>query len=181
MPTIEQNESAQETKPGQDSILLVYHHNDAALWRELRPHLNMVARKQAELKWIHHEYPLPVLDSDERYRERFFADLSHTLLFVPGTSAELLDAFWADYLKDPRIRVSLVRASVAPIALRAAAGVEALVSTPLINYPSGPERDQACVEVALALEKHLLQVLLKQGKDPQAATMVTETATLRIL
>lgn len=184
MDTMVEKEATQELKPASERniILFFYAREEKQVWEELLPHLNLLASRYSGLLWKAYEYPLAIGDYTEQARQTFSADLDRLLLLIPCTNATLLQALWRSSQKDPRISAALARASIAPIALRAAAGVRGVISKPLTAYPFGPERDQACVELSLALEKRLRKLLWKQRQAfPQATTILAETARLRFL
>jgi hypothetical protein len=156
------------------TVLVLHHQEDAILWSELAPHLKMLSYCLPQTVWTFYTLPLPVMNREQAKRQAFFDDLSHLWLFVPCTSATLLDELMSIYQSDARIPEGLSRASIMPIPLRAVAGTTGLVDDPLAASSPGHERDQACVEIVSVMKRQI------RRQDLRMLNILQETACIRL-
>lgn len=175
--TLNSKHPADEQQSPQHTIIVAYHEDDRALFESLLPHLNMLIRHQSDQHWYQYRYPLSEYESAKELRKKHLDQVEAASVFLPLTSAALVDVLWGYTLKYPRMAAALTRVSVIPIALRPAANVRALSNKALEEYPAGPEREHACIKLMQSLEKRLDKIC---GRPPQTPAHQTMLASVQI-
>lgn len=149
-------EQSQQNENAPLSILVLYHEEEAELWQELRPHLEILEQCLPTTTWKC--YSLPTRIENEWQQERFQEHVTQSNAWVLCTSAALVVEMLDIGKKFPFFQETLTGATVFALPLRAVAYVDvAGLTTPLAASAPGHARDQLCVRMALTLEKALRQ------------------------
>lgn len=142
-----------EAKP---TILVLYHRVDAplegpSLLQDLWSHLEILEQRLPETRWKY--WSLPLKHGDEA---RFKEEVDQSLFWVLCTSAPFVATFINGCEQTPFLQAALERVPVFPLPVRATAHIDSALA-PLAASAPGHERDQACVQMVLALENALRQ------------------------
>lgn len=154
-------------------IVCLAHEQDQFLLAGLLPHLDLVTRCQHTLRVHLHTYYYPSgpISQEHNIYGQMLTQLEQAVLFLPGTSAVFLTAFWKTAQDDERFRAALARPEliIAPIPLRAypLARPSALLPLPLAAYPEGHAREQACAQIAEGIARILANPRRFQRKQGQ--------------
>lgn len=135
------------------------HEDDEALFKELWPHLELLAQCLPTTRWRYYTLPL-----DRARKDIFQANVAQSRVWVLCSSAALIAAFLNLGQQFPAFEETFPQVQVVSLPLRACTYTDvALCKTPLAAVVPGNEQDLLCTQMAHALESALQQ----QAKLPQ--------------
>jgi hypothetical protein len=146
-----QMEQSQSNESATFPILVFHHEAEDALFKELRPHLELLEQCLPTTSWRYYTLPL---DLDEAQLPRFQERVVQSRFWVLCTSAGCIGAFLSMCQQFPFVSAAFSQVSVS-LPLRACTYDATLLQTPLAAVEPGHNRDQRCAQMALTLESAL--------------------------